>query len=147
MKMAINLDNKLQTVKEFVVGGKTRKVVYDDKFMLAIAEADIRIGKDLNKVTNLTEDEAKKLDDLKASEQIDLLSGVFEKVSTDLIKTLDVAFGQGTGKELYEYFHHSTNSLYAIVEALNEYSDVVKQEQKTGKNKVKSYYEKKNHKK
>lgn len=147
MKMAINLDNKLQTVKEFVVGGKTRKVVYDDKFMLAIAEADIRIGKDLNKVTNLTEDEAKKLDALKASEQIDLLSGVFEKVSTDLIKTLDVAFGQGTGKELYKYFHHSTNSLYAIIEALNEYSDVVKQEQKTGKNKVKSYYEKKNHKK
>ncbi|QQC60653.1 hypothetical protein I6H67_05080 [Pediococcus pentosaceus] len=47
--MAINLDSKLQTVKEFVVGGKTRKVVYDDKFMAAIAEADIRIGKDLEK--------------------------------------------------------------------------------------------------
>lgn len=147
MKMAINLDNKLQTVKEFVVGGKTRKVVYDDKFMLAIAEADIRIGKDLKKVTNLNEDEAKKLDALKASEQIDLLSGVFGKVSRDLIKTLDVAFGQGAGKELYEHFHHSTNSLYAIVEALNEYSDVVKQEQKSGKSKVKSYYEKKNRKK
>jgi hypothetical protein len=44
-------------------------------------------------------------------------------------------------------FNHSTNSLYAIVEALSEYSDVVEQEQKSGKSKVKSYYEKKNRKK
>ncbi|KAF0353797.1 hypothetical protein GBO97_07590 [Pediococcus acidilactici] len=144
--MAINLDSKLQTVKEFVVGGKKRSVVYDDKFMLAIAEADIRIGKDLEKVTNLTEDEAKKLDKLEVSKQVDVLSDVFDKVNKDLVRTLDSAFGKGVGEELYEYFHYSTNSLYAIVEALNEYSDVVKQEQKSRKSKVKNYYENKNKK-
>lgn len=147
MKMAINLDSKLQTIKEFVVGGKTRKVVYDDKFMAAITEADIRIGKDLKKYIDPDEETIKEFDKKTAVQQLEIYSELQAKVKNDLVNTLDSAFGQGAGEELYAYFNHSTNSLYAIVEALNEYSDVVKQEQKSGKSKVKSYYEKKNHKK
>lgn len=147
MKMAINLDSKLQTVKEFVVGGKTRKVVYDDKFMASITEADIRIGKDLNEYIDPDKETIEKFNKKTAVQQLEIYSDLQSKVKNDLINTLDSAFGKGTGEELYAYFNHSTNSLYAIVEALSEYSDVVKQEQKTGKSKVKSYYEKKNRKK
>lgn len=147
MKMAINLDSKLQTVKEFFVGGKTRKVVYDDKFMASITEADIRIGKDLNEYIDPDKETIEKFNKKTAVQQLEIYSDLQSKVKNDLINTLDSAFGKGAGEELYAYFNHSTNSLYAIVEALSEYSDVVKQEQKTGKNKVKSYYEKKNHKK
>ncbi|MGK4184934.1 hypothetical protein AB0X43_00875 [Pediococcus pentosaceus] len=145
--MAINLDSKLQTVKEFVVGGKTRKVVYDDKFMASITEADIRIGKDLNEYIDPDKETIEKFNKKTAVQQLEIYSDLQSKVKNDLINTLDSAFGKGTGEELYAYFNHSTNSLYAIVEALSEYSDVVKQEQKTGKSKVKSYYEKKNRKK
>ncbi|NVM33692.1 hypothetical protein HWI72_08765 [Pediococcus acidilactici] len=145
--MAINLDNKLQTVKEFIVGGKKRNVIYDDKFMAAIAEADIRIGKDLEEFIDPDKETIEKFNKKTAVEQLEIYSDLQAKVKDDLINTLDSAFGKGAGEELYAYFNHSTNSLYAIVEALNEYSDVVKQEQKSGKSKVKSYYEKKNRKK
>ncbi|MEM1455576.1 hypothetical protein AAHB45_01545 [Pediococcus pentosaceus] len=145
--MAINLDNKLQTVKEFIVGGKKRNVIYDDKFMTAIAEADIRIGKDLEKYVDPDKETIKEFNKKTAVQQLEIYSELQAKVKNDLVNTLDSAFGQGAGKELYAYFNHSTNSLYAIVEALNEYSDVVKREQKSGKSKVKSYYEKKNRKK
>lgn len=145
--MAINLDNKLQTVKEFIVGGKKRNVIYDDKFMAAIAEADIRIGKDLEEFIDPDKENIEKFNKKTAVEQLEIYSDLQAKVKDDLINTLDSAFGKGAGEELYAYFNHSTNSLYAIVEALNEYSDVVKQEQKSGKSKVKSYYEKKNRKK
>lgn len=147
MKMAINLDNKLQTVKEFIVGGKKRNVIYDDKFMAAIAEADIRIGKDLEEYIDPDKETIEKFNKKTAVEQLEIYSDLQAKVKDDLINTLDSAFGKGAGEELYAYFNHSTNSLYAIVEALNEYSDVVKQEQKSGQSKVKSYYEKKNRKK
>jgi pyridoxine 5'-phosphate synthase PdxJ len=104
MKMAINLDNKLQTVKEFVVGGKKRNVIYDDKFMTAIAEADIRIGKDLEEYIDPDKETIEKFNKKTAVQQLEIYSGLQSKVKNDLVNTLDSAFGKGAGEELYAYF-------------------------------------------
>ena len=136
--MAINLDDKVKNVEQVIIGGKQRKIIFNDDFNKKVSDVQLSVGKIHQRVTDLDPEESKEmsLDDQKA-----FISDQFDSIADAAINFFDEQFGNGAGKEIYGYYQKSSDALAIIIGELYKLSnDIVVKSKKNAKNKKKQHY-------
>lgn len=134
----INLDQRITTEKVFVIGGKERHVMINDDMVSFVTEstAAASIQYDLNKKVEALEElekTGKELDIYKESKAV--IEEMTESLRDVTWKFFDYLCGEGTGRELYNYYHKSTQAMLAVMQLVEQEMDVAKKENRENKRK------------
>lgn len=128
MAININIDNQLGLVYSFRLAGKKRELVFSDDCALAMDKVNLKVDKIIDNIDKLDdEDIGKKTVD----EQFDLLSSWYGEIRDAIIPFFDEFFGDGAGKEIYEYVHKSTRALTVVFNKIYDYLNKVEISKKT----------------
>ncbi|XRJ96322.1 hypothetical protein ACPBEI_07945 [Latilactobacillus sakei] len=136
--MAINIDSKIKNTEQVIIGGKTRDIAFNDEFNRKVSDLELTIGKSVKSIKDLDEDVA---ENMTLDEQKKLIKGKIKEVATAAIKFFDEQFEKGSGQEIYDYYHQSSEALAIVVGQLKDLSDnmLIKHKNIT-KNKKKKHY-------
>ncbi|MCV2505651.1 hypothetical protein QQG09_07960 [Melissococcus plutonius] len=135
----INLDQQIVTEKVFIIGGKQRYVKINDETIGFVTEStasaasiQYELGKKVETLEKL-EETGKELDIYKESKTV--IEEMTESLREVTWKFFDSLCGNDTGKEIYNYYHKSTQAMLAVMQLVEQEMDVAKKENRENKRK------------
>lgn len=123
--MAINLDERIQNRKNFIIGGQEVSIPMNDEFAKHVAEVNMEILDVQDQISALKPEEA---DEMSLDEQKKYVFEKFDKISSKARQFFDDVIGEGEGDRIYKYYNSDTQALALIINQLNEEStNILKQ--------------------
>lgn len=117
--MAINLDERIQNRKSFIIADKSYSLVMNDAFSKNVATVDLSISKVQKEIDDVDKETA---DDMSLEEQKAFIFGKFDEAAKIARDFFDEVLGDGEGQRIYHYYVEDSQALAYIIGQLNKES-------------------------
>lgn len=143
----VNIDTMLGMQRDFLIGGRTFTVHFNDQLQKDITTAQMRVSDLMDQIEKTPEEKQKELEEAPLPEKISFVEEQIDKIREIAIDVFTKLFSKEDAEWIYSHYNQSTQALVAILGIIyNESLDVVQKNNVKKQQKYPTKFNKKNRK-